>query len=62
MFEFVAMKCNPSPGMMDLMSTFPGICVDCAGKDEINACLSRGISPNHIIYANPVKVSYGYPI
>ncbi len=56
------MKCNPSPGMMDLMSTFPGICVDCAGKDEINACLSRGISPNHIIYANPVKVSYGYPI
>ena len=56
------MKCNPSPGMIDLMSTFPGICVDCAGKDEINACLSRGISPNHIIYANPVKVSYGYPI
>ena len=50
------MKCNPSKGMMDLMTSLPGICVDCAGVDEISTCLSRGISPNNIIYANPVKV------
>lgn len=42
--------------MMDLMSTLPDICVDCAGIDEINSCLSRGITASHIIYANPVKV------
>lgn len=51
------MKCNPDKGMMDLMATFPGICIDCASSEEIQMCLDRGISPNNIIYANPVKVS-----
>lgn len=41
---------------MDLTSSFPGMCVDCASVVEIKACLTRGISPSSIIFANPVKV------
>lgn len=49
------MKCNPDPLLMDLMCSLPGMCVDCAGVEEIKMCLSRGLKPDHIIYANPVK-------
>lgn len=49
------MKCNPNPKLMDLMCSLPGMCVDCAGVEEINMCLSRGIKPDHIIFANPIK-------
>ena len=49
------MKCNPNPKLMDLMCSLPGMCVDCAGVEEINMCLDRGIKPDHIIFANPIK-------
>ena len=51
----LAMKCNPHPVLMDLMCSLPGMCIDCASVEEIQACLDRGIHPDHIIFANPVK-------
>lgn len=32
------------------------MCFDCASMGEIELVLNSGVKPNHIIYANPVKV------
>lgn len=53
------MKCNPDPVLMDFMCSLPGMCIDCAGVEEIELCLSRGIKPDHIIFANPIKSTEG---
>ena len=57
LFHHLAMKCNPDCITMDLVSTLPGACVDCASPEEIEICLDRNISPRRIIYANPTKVN-----
>ena len=52
------MKCNPDDVIMDLFSTFPGICFDCASPEEIHKVEERGIKHCCIIYANPTKVQF----
>ena len=38
------------------MAGFPGMCFDCASKEECGMCMSEGIKPENIIFANPTKV------
>lgn len=51
---FYAVKCNPTPIVLELLSAL-GVGFDCASKGEIDAVLNLGVSPNNIIYANPCK-------
>lgn len=52
----LAVKCNPLPGMLDAFATFPYASFDCASKEEMESVLIRFISPEQIVYANPMKV------
>jgi ornithine decarboxylase len=51
---YYAVKCNPSPIVVELLSAL-GVGFDCASKGEIDSVLKLGVSPNNIIYANPCK-------
>jgi ornithine decarboxylase len=51
---FYAVKCNPTPIVLELLSAL-GIGFDCASKAEIDSVLNLGVSPKNIIYANPCK-------
>lgn len=51
---FYAVKCNPTPIVLELLSAL-GIGFDCASKAEIDSVLKLGVSPKNIIYANPCK-------
>ncbi len=51
---YYAIKANPHP---DVIKTFRdlGGCFDVASEGEIRHCLSQGIKPNRIIFANTIK-------
>lgn len=51
-----AIKCNPNNVIIELLAKL-GCNFDCASRDEISQVLSRGVSPDRIIFANPVKAS-----
>ena len=53
---FYAVKCNPSPIVLHLLSLL-GASFDCASADEINQVLSLPCAPkgDRIIFANPCK-------
>ena len=42
--------------MLDAFATFPHASFDCASKEEMESVLIRHISPDVILYANPMKV------
>lgn len=52
---FYAVKCNPNPVIIQLLSTFKDVGFDCASKHEIASVLSQGVDPTDIIFANPCK-------
>lgn len=52
---YYAVKCNPNPVIIKLLSTFKDVGFDCASKHEIATVLSQGIAPENIIFANPCK-------
>lgn len=49
-----AVKCNPEPSVLKVLSAL-GASFDCASKQEIVAVTRLGVSPERIIFANPVK-------
>lgn len=49
------MKCNPHPAVLRCLVDL-GVGFDCATKYEIETILNLGVSPNDIIFANPIKV------
>lgn len=51
-----AVKCNPNQVIIELLAKL-GCNFDCASRDEIAQVLSAGVSPDRIIFANPVKAS-----
>ncbi|CAG2115976.1 unnamed protein product [Medioppia subpectinata] len=51
---YYAIKCNPTPIVLELLSSL-GVGFDCASKNEIDAVMNIGVTPNRIIYANPCK-------
>ncbi|TQB72055.1 Ornithine decarboxylase [Monascus purpureus] len=51
---FYAVKCNPDPEILRLMSKL-GNGFDCASKSEIDLALETGVDPSRIIYAQPCK-------
>lgn len=51
-----AVKCNPDPKLMELLSTL-GAGFDCASKNEIEQVLNMGVDPSRIIYAQPCKTN-----
>lgn len=51
---FYAVKCNPDPEILRLMSKL-GNGFDCASKAEIDLALETGTDPSRIIYAQPCK-------
>ncbi|KAL6879102.1 pyridoxal-dependent decarboxylase [Trichoderma novae-zelandiae] len=53
---FYAVKCNPDPKVLQLLAAL-GTGFDCASKGEIEQVLGLGVSPNHIIYAQPCKTN-----
>jgi ornithine decarboxylase len=50
-----AVKANPNPSLLRLMSDELKLNFDCASQTEIDAVLTLGVSPNRIVYANPCK-------
>ena len=52
---YYAVKCNPNPVIIKLLSTFKDVGFDCASKHEIATVLSQGVAPENIIFANPCK-------
>jgi len=58
-----AIKCNNDKNLLKLLAFF-GVGFDCASKNEIQAILDIGVSPDRIIYANPCKqasyIRYAY--
>lgn len=52
--SFLAVKCNPNPNILKLLVTL-GSNFDCASVIEMQAVLKYNISPQQIIFANPVK-------
>ncbi|KAK8813102.1 hypothetical protein WA158_002694 [Blastocystis sp. Blastoise] len=56
---YYAVKCNPEPAIVHLMSTFPNMCYDCASPYEISAVLKTGLGQDRVIYANPIKSADG---
>lgn len=53
---YYAIKCNPNKVIIELLGKL-GCNFDCASRDEIAQVLSTGVSPDRIIFANPVKAS-----
>ncbi|KAL6193194.1 hypothetical protein ACLB2K_034278 [Fragaria x ananassa] len=53
---FYAVKCNTHPDLLATMVAH-GSSFDCASRSEIESILALGVSPDHIIYANPCKAS-----
>ncbi|KAL6188160.1 hypothetical protein ACLB2K_039553 [Fragaria x ananassa] len=51
---FYAVKCNPHPVLLATLVAH-GFSFDCASRSEIESILALGVSPDHIIYANPCK-------
>ena len=51
-----AIKCNPNKVIVSLLAKL-GCNFDCASRDEISQVLSCDVSPERIIFANPVKAS-----
>lgn len=51
---FYAVKCNDSTIILKTLAAL-GANFDCASKGEIARVMSIGVSPDRIIYANPVK-------
>lgn len=51
---FYAIKCNPDPVILDTLAE-NGAGFDCATSAEIELALATGVSPNEIIFANPIK-------
>lgn len=51
---FYAVKCNPDPVILNTLAK-NGVGFDCATSAEIETALSTGVSPDDIIFANPVK-------
>jgi ornithine decarboxylase len=49
-----AVKCNGDPALL-LTLAHAGVGFDCASQAEIDAVLGLGVSPSHIVYANPIK-------
>ncbi|CAG2176184.1 unnamed protein product [Oppiella nova] len=54
MKQHYAIKGNPSPIVLEILAGM-GISFDCASRGEIETILKLGVSPNRIIFANPVK-------
>ena len=53
---YYAIKCNPNTVIIELLAKL-GCNFDCASRDEISQVLSAEVSPDRIIFANPVKAS-----
>lgn len=51
---FYALKCNPDPVILQTLAC-QGAGFDCATSAEIDLALSTGVSPEDVIFANPVK-------
>eukprot|EP00033_Pygsuia_biforma_P002122 GCRY01002354.1.p1 GENE.GCRY01002354.1~~GCRY01002354.1.p1 ORF type:complete len:470 (-),score=91.75 GCRY01002354.1:313-1722(-) len=51
---FYAVKCNNNDEIIKTLLDH-GTGFDCASKGEIEQCLSLGVAPSHIIFANPCK-------
>ncbi|KAF1815932.1 hypothetical protein P152DRAFT_505663 [Eremomyces bilateralis CBS 781.70] len=51
-----AVKCNPAPQLVRFLASL-GTGFDCASKSEIDLVLSLGVSPDRIVYAQPVKTN-----
>lgn len=49
-----AIKCNPDPTVVRLIAALNGS-YDCASKQEIQLVMENGVSPDRIIFANPIK-------
>eukprot|EP00897_Mesotaenium_endlicherianum_P004078 jgi/Mesen1/3699/ME000202S02783 len=52
---FYAVKCNPDPALLSLLAAL-GAGFDVASKSEITAVVTRGVSSERMIYANPCKL------
>lgn len=52
----LAVKALPDKDIVKIMGDTGCMCFDCASMGEIELVLNAGVKPNHIIYANPVKV------
>lgn len=52
---YYAVKCNPNPVIIKLLSTFDNVGFDCASRHEISSVLAEGVDPKNIIFANPCK-------
>ncbi|XP_055979463.1 ornithine decarboxylase-like [Sorex fumeus] len=51
---FYTVKCNNSPWVLRILAAL-GTGFDCASQVELEQVLGLGVSPTHIIYANPCK-------
>lgn len=51
---FYAVKCNPDDTLLRLLAAM-NAGFDCASGEEMAACLRMGVSPDDIIFANPIK-------
>jgi len=51
---YYAVKCNPSPIMIEVLAGL-GVNFDCASKGEIDNVMALNVTPDRIIYANPCK-------
>jgi len=53
---YYAVKCNPNRVIVELLAKL-GCNFDCASRDEIAQVLNAEVSPDRIIFANPIKAS-----
>lgn len=53
---YYAIKCNPNNVIIELLAKL-GCNFDCASRDEISQVLAADVSPDRIIFANPIKAS-----
>ncbi|XP_011314499.1 ornithine decarboxylase 2 [Fopius arisanus] len=53
-FPHFALKCNPDPTVVRTIAALNGR-YDCASKQEIQLVMECGVSPDRIIFANPIK-------
>ncbi|XP_065874635.1 ornithine decarboxylase-like [Euphorbia lathyris] len=51
---FYAVKCNPEPALLLALAKL-GASFDCASEAEIATVLALSVSPDKIVYANPIK-------
>ncbi|XP_065874636.1 ornithine decarboxylase-like [Euphorbia lathyris] len=51
---FYAVKCNPKPVLLLALARL-GASFHCASEAEIATIISLGVSPDRIVYANPIK-------